>query len=61
MTKFDRKSYKARQYNLVVTNKSLYVLYGETMKLNQCIDFADITVRPGELALGLCLKMARSQ
>ena len=43
VTKFDRKSYRARVYNLVVTNASLYVLHGETMKLNTRLPFSSIS------------------
>ncbi|EDQ89910.1 uncharacterized protein MONBRDRAFT_16848 [Monosiga brevicollis MX1] len=42
VTKFDRQSYKPRNYNIIVTNKALYVLYPDTFKVNTRIEFTDL-------------------
>eukprot|EP00049_Salpingoeca_infusionum_P008326 m.135627 g.135627 ORF g.135627 m.135627 type:complete len:1321 (+) comp13981_c0_seq1:61-4023(+) len=41
--KFDRKSYKQREYVLVVTNRAIFILYPKTFKINTRLDFLWLT------------------
>ncbi|EGD72824.1 MYO1C protein [Salpingoeca rosetta] len=40
--KFDRRSFKTREYVLVVTTSSVFILYPESLKLNVQLNFAHI-------------------
>lgn len=44
VTKFDRVSYKPREYIVVVTKAATYVLYPESLKLNVRIDHSSLLV-----------------
>ena len=45
VTKFDRSTFKSREYAVVVTNASVLIFYPQSLKLNLRLDFAHLLVR----------------